>query len=112
METRSFQGGAGAGVLSPSAPPAPQSRLSHHCTQLAGHAGEISNLEDSLRRILTHLTGSGTPTTGEAANAKPVGGAVQVSGLLDDAERWLQRASENVFNAKEMANMIEGLVSK
>jgi hypothetical protein len=109
METRPF-GGLGAAV-SPSAPPVAQSRLAHHCTSLASHAGEISTVEDCLRRILTHLTGGGTPTSGESG-AKAVGGTVQVTGLLDDAERWLTRASENAFNAKEMASMIEGLVSK
>lgn len=89
-------------------PQAPQSRLSAYCTSMASHAGDCATIEDCLHRILTHLTGN-AGATGEAAGKT---GPAPVTGLLDDAENWLAKASGHLHNARELAERIETLVTK
>jgi hypothetical protein len=76
---------------------------------MASHAGDAATLQESLQRILMHLTGSARPTTGLAG---AVGGPAPVTGLLDDAEKWLTMASNSLHDAREIASQIEFLVSK
>lgn len=75
---------------------------------MASHAGDCATIEERLSRILSHLTGNSGLSGAEAGK----GGPAPVTGLLDDAEKWLTVASGHLHNAREIAERIESLVSK